>query len=408
MPTDFIQAAQIGANLVNQGFERQLRAQQQKALEADRMVRERLITQQISDLQRKSDEAIAQEAATKSAMSKAMIELAQPDFLDLPPGYQGPPTPNTSKGSPQDILLKHLLPLSKSPEEAAKIVSDVTKLSASDPESFQNQIRLGNLQARQQGLGIAQGNLIERREGTELRRNTAIQGAVTKEAELTDKGLAPTVPMMPPGAPGPQGAAVGQPLVQESPRRLTPAAVTNVEKSVRDVSNSLAAVERAYQSVESTPEAFGPLGGVREALEVARSLVNPGQPTPVSGARATADAAAEDIIRGLKQDSQMSLFEKRQLDRLARITGAWTTPDVAKARLNVIKVGLASKAIRDIQSLGSTPPRWAQNALKSAQNVNDNLADLSSYTDDELAEAAKQGYISKEAALKEFRRRRAK
>lgn len=311
-------------------------------------------------------------------------------------------------------------------------IAELRNQLANDPDNIQNLVKITNLYARleslQQGrerlandtekisqserrLTLDEQRLVQQGRISEARLSMQKRGAELREIDQLIQQYKEGVELAPAEstatAPAGTGATTSaKPALIPVARPTTPATVTVTQESLRNLSNSYDAVQRTRQMVESTPGAFGPLGGARQLLEIARGVISPGQGAPITAARATADVAAEDIIRGLKQDAQMSLYEKRQLDRLARITGPWENPDTAKAKLSVMGAALAGKAIRDVRILGPKPPEWAQKIAMQAQKAFEAEADLTVYTEDELAGAIRDGYISLEAGVAEFDRRK--
>lgn len=262
---------------------------------------------------------------------------------------------------------------------------------AADPNNAKLQMQMLNLQARRDSIEIARGNLVERQLGTGLRYNQAVQNAVGLTGKLAGEGLESAVPLAPTPLPGTAASGIPAPaaLVRPAVRPMTSATATKLQESVVNAQQSLAAIDGAIAAVDTTPEAFGPLGGVRQKLEVARGLISPGQPSPVTSARVAADISAEDIIRGLKQDANISKFEKQQLDDVARITRMVESPSTARDKLIAIGKSIAGKAIRQSKDLGTSPPTWALRRLE----------------DTDLQKAAINGLITGAEARSEYLRR---
>lgn len=222
---------------------------------------------------------------------------------------------------------------------------------------------------------------IEQSKVRNIRENTKLQQSLTEHGYSATQNEDGTVTLTPVARPP------------------TTATTTRLQESFQNWGNMDAALARAEQAVASTPEAFGPLGGVRQGLEVARSILFPGEEALITGARQTANESAIEVERGLRTSARGSVFEEKQLAPLAKITGRLDTPDIARKKLEILRVAGAGKAIREAKELHLPPPMAAQNYLNQH-------ADLAGYTEDELVNAVNDGYISRERGLQEFRSRK--
>lgn len=289
---------------------------------------------------------------------------------------------------PASIVEQHLR------NKALVSLSRLKLAQANDPESLENQLRIGRLAALWVGRDIAQGNLTQRQIGTDLRRTGLVQSAVGDEARLAGEGLAPTVPLMPDGTQAlPQGAAVGQPLIQPIARPLTTANATQIQRDVVTTQLSLSKIDSTLAAIEAHPEAVGPSGVVGENLETIAGWLNPRrEKSPIKDTRTKMRLAAHDIAAGLKLDAQISNYERAKLDEVADATGWMDSAPGTRDAYRAIQDALVAKALRQSNTLN--------------QPISDEL--LARASADQIEQLVRNGLMREEQARRWFELHRRK
>jgi hypothetical protein len=89
----FLSGLQIGASIGQGRVNARLRQQELQSADAERQIRERLLTQQIDAAKRKIDEDVAARADVSAAAQKAVLEMSMPGIPPLSCLQAPPPEP---------------------------------------------------------------------------------------------------------------------------------------------------------------------------------------------------------------------------------------------------------------------------------------------------------------------------
>ncbi len=237
---------------------------------------------------------------------------------------------------------------------------------ANDPNNVKTQLALMRLYNQAQSLGIAAGNLEQRTMGTELRRTTAIQGAVNTEGRLANEGLAPApgISLMPPSAPpgnavpaSPKGSGMGQPLVVPTTRPLTSANASKLQETVMTSASALRQADKLMPLINSGT--FGPAAKLSNII-VDKGLANL-FPELVSEERVSANTIAAGLraatVRALRSDSNITDAERKDLIQDVPSPDKFlTSPAEAIIQLKTINEGVVDRAIQAARNLSPGQP----------------------------------------------------
>lgn len=254
------------------------------------------------------------------------------------------------------------LPQSERDEARARIYEEEGDFGMAATIRAAARIRRDELIERQRLNTIAADNLKERQEGTELRRNAAVQSAVGREAQMAGEGLAPTVSLMPPPAPGatnvvPQGAAVGQPLVKPIARPLTTAEATKHQENLFNALSGMDRIARIKPLINNQTVGMIARG---ESLVVDRGLALL-YPELANKQRIKLDELlslqAADTLKSVKVDGNMAEPERKlYMSQIPNAKEILTTPIRAYEQLQTIQGELTRKALRSAAMLHQSIP----------------------------------------------------
>lgn len=364
----FLPGFQAGAAATQGRLAREQREAEFRAEAAQRQLQERFLTQRIELAKQEEEQQIQMRADAEKAAAAMALDLQQSDIIEMAPGDAGPPQANPNKLSMSQAYVKNFTPFyaRHRPQDMAQMFSTVARLEEADPQS--SAIRAGHLQARldeqdleRQRLAISKANLGMR--GTGL-----MQGAVTQEATLAEKGFAPTVPVTPPVDGAPTGVAAGQPLIREIPRRTTQATVTAAQQGIQGDIQAISSLREAIAASVEHPEAFGFQGKVRKGVELVKGQLKPGKAmdTPITDTRQKAAKAFTDVAKSLKVDSQLNRDELVMVKDLGETLDITEAPQTAQNKMmNLFSWSLKS-AIRKTRLQGKPiEPLLQQATLQS-------------------------------------------
>lgn len=136
----------------------------------------------------------------------------------------------------------------------------------------------------------------------------------------------------------------------------TPANLTEINKQLMSSDTALHELDRAEQAIRTQPSAFGVRGVANELLEVGRGVIDPNTPAPVTDARNEAGIMFTKIAESLRVDSgNMSLYERRQLEKVGDITSWRDNPRAALDKVTNVRNAIVGKELRLLQEKGAKP-----------------------------------------------------
>lgn len=126
---------------------------------------------------------------------------------------------------------------------------------------------------------------------------------------------------------------------------LTTAATTDLQKKTVAVGNSIATAVNALDTIRKNPSAIGPVGMGREVIEKGQGMIGMQGAAPVSKARHQLALDFTQLAEGLRVDTgNMSLYERKQLEKVGDVTKAFETAQTAEdAMENIVKTLVGQK-----------------------------------------------------------------
>jgi len=187
-------------------------------------------------------------------------------------------------------------------------------------------------------------------------RNTAFDSGNVEETKLYDARIAKEVASS--GmriSTNPDGTFTFEQgaLASKDPSALTVGTKSKLEQEALSGQTSISELGRSIELIKKSPLAIGPTGIVLSAVETAKGILDPfgDDEMPITATRDQLTFTFTQIAAALRVDSgNMSLYERKQLERAGDVTKLWTAPREAKDKFQNLKRAVIAKQMRNYKA----------------------------------------------------------
>lgn len=336
-----------GVNLMRARSERDLRMQELKSQAAIRRIHEENAAKALSlkiqensiQNQFRAEMATALQAVNDATASEIMVPMQGQEGI----GDMAPPLAPMKNPSPMrriDAMTRFVLPV-------------VGKYAPDKAVPFVNDLLLNEVRTREFEAGPAPtANFKDAQVITGFRQRIAGEKDPTRKVELQQQLDDFLSLAMPAGTSmettSPDGTTTRITTGRRpatNPGGLTTAATTDLQKKTVAVDNSLATAVNALDTIRKNPAAIGPVGIGREVIEKGQGMIGMQGAAPISKARHQLALDFTQLAEGLRVDTgNMSLYERKQLEKVGDVTKAFETAQTAEdAMENIVKTLVGQK-----------------------------------------------------------------
>lgn len=419
MANEFLQGLSIGAG-IGQGIARNRLAQQQfKSVEAERMMRERLLAAQ------------AAKYAAEVQRQQAMDEEAKQAF-DRWSLLQEFGSPEEKSQFQQDTLFgqairtgdPRFLRQNQREFQHQALIQDINRLEADGDydtaaalraqlQAAQTRAAQGakGLELRGEGLELSKKRLLSQEQREALRMQYQQMGLnirqIDQAMKLAESGFVVDTPPAPIQGQAPQRVPTDEEILgpEPTPEPIQAPVIRRIEKpvsaaNVTGLQDKVLKSDKALQSVDDSigvlvqnPDAAGFVGAAMEGAEglLGQLGIDIGQ--RVTTARTNLRDTAQQLVEALRVDvGAMSDWERTMLDQIGNPLKWQNDAKAAAAKLLTLRRLIALRSIADRSALNQSIPKELFSGLN----------------EDDLANAFERKYIDKDTLKQEIQRRKKK